>query len=106
MTSDITVLLLLFSLLLCYYVSLRVSTRYFKRLFNVECPSVKQGPYSWYVLAANAVSTDFDIQVYCATVAFARQQFGKHISEVCFFSGVGLMSPGTAATSGLLYSPK
>jgi hypothetical protein len=28
------------------------------------------------------------------------------IIEGLFFSGVGLTSPGTAATSGLLYSPK
>jgi hypothetical protein len=26
--------------------------------------------------------------------------------ELFFFSGVGLTSPGTAATSGLLYSPR
>jgi hypothetical protein len=30
----------------------------------------------------------------------------KDISFSDFFSGVGLTSPGTAATSGLLYSPR
>jgi hypothetical protein len=35
-----------------------------------------------------------------------RTQNYEHFFKKFFFGGVGLTSPGTAATSGLLYSPR
>jgi hypothetical protein len=77
----------------CYFRCCCVPTRYFKRLFSIECSSIKQCPYSWYVYVANMMSTALDMDTVQrfgkhhlkAGIAtnrsgspFARQRFGKH----------------------------